>query len=153
MFNGSPVIEAKVDELIAAARAELATIEALGGAVEAIGSGYMKERLVESNAARLAAIESGEKVVVGVNAHTETADSPLTGGSDSGFLMVGESAEADQLARLAAWREGRDGAAVEAALDKLSVAAAEGRNIMEPSIAPRARPTWPMRAWTICAPA
>ncbi len=135
IFTGSPVIEAKVDELIAAAREELATIEALGGAVEAIGSGYMKERLVESNAARLAAIESGERVVVGVNAHTETADSPLTGGSDSGFLMVDEGAEADQLARLTAWREGRDGAAAEAALDKLSAAATEGRNIMEPSIA------------------
>ncbi|MEE8189678.1 MAG: methylmalonyl-CoA mutase family protein [Kiloniellales bacterium] len=135
IFTGSPVIEAKVEELMAGAREEMATIEGLGGAVAAIESGYMKERLVESNAARLAAIEAGEKVVVGVNAYTQTAPSPLTDGADSGFLSVDPGAEAGQLERLAAWRASRDGAAVEKALGDLGRAAAEGRNVMEPSVA------------------
>ena len=51
----------------------------MGGAVAAIESAYMKQRLVESNFKRLAAIESGEQTVVGVNAFTEGAPSPLRG--------------------------------------------------------------------------
>jgi (2R)-ethylmalonyl-CoA mutase len=135
IFTGSPVIEAKVAELAAEARAEIETIEALGGAVAAIESAYMKERLVESNAKRLAAIEAGERTVVGVNAYTESEPSPLTAGAGGGYLSVGEGAEADQVARLQAWREGRDRAAVEAALAALTRAAAQGSNVMEPSIA------------------
>ncbi|MCH8037356.1 MAG: cobalamin-dependent protein [Proteobacteria bacterium] len=135
IFTGSPVIEAKVAELATEARAELETIEALGGAVAAIESAYMKERLVESNTQRLAAIEAGERTVVGVNAYTESEPSPLTAGAGGGYLTVGEGAEADQLARLQAWREGRDSAAAEAALAALSRAAADGSNVMEPSIA------------------
>ncbi len=135
IFTGSPVIEAKVAELATEARAELATIEALGGAVAAIESAYMKERLVESNAKRLAAIEAGERTVVGVNAYTESEPSPLTAGAGGGYLTVGEGAEADQLARLEAWRAARDSAAAEAALAALTRAAADGSNVMEPSIA------------------
>jgi len=135
IFAGSREIAAKVAALVAAAHDELARIERQGGAVAAIESAYMKERLVESNARRLAAIESGEQVVVGVNAYTETAPSPLTAGADGGFLAVDPAAEADQLARLAAWRAARDGAAVATALAELRAAAAEGRGIMEASIA------------------
>ena len=50
LFDGSPVVEAKVDELVAGARAELATIEAMGGAVAAVESGYLKSALVSSHA-------------------------------------------------------------------------------------------------------
>ena len=135
IFTGSPVIEAKVAELATEARAELETIEALGGAVAAIESAYMKERLVESNTKRLAAIEAGERTVVGVNAYTESEPSPLTAGAGGGYLTVGEGAEADQVARLEAWRAARDPAAVEAALAALTRAAAQGSNVMEPSIA------------------
>jgi len=135
IFAGSREIAAKVAALAEEARDELARIERQGGAVAAIESAYMKERLVESNARRLAAIESGEQVVVGVNAYTETAPSPLTAGADGGFLAVDPKAEADQLARLAAWREARDDKAVAATLAALTSAAAEGRSIMEPSIA------------------
>ncbi len=135
IFEGSPVIEAKVAELIEEARGELARIEDMGGAVAAIDSAYMKERLVESNARRLAAIETGKQTVVGVNAYTESAPSPLTDGGDGGFLAIDSNVEAEQIARLKAWRDTRDGAAAEAALTALKAAAAEGRNIMEPSIA------------------
>jgi (2R)-ethylmalonyl-CoA mutase len=132
IFDGSAEIDRKVEELKREARAELATIERMGGAVAAID--YMKRRLVESNTARLSRIEDGQQVVVGVNRFTETEPSPLSAG-EGAVLTVGPEAEADQIARLKAWRESRDAKAVAAALEDLSRAAAEGRNIMEPSIA------------------
>ena len=97
----------------AGARAELAQIDALGGAVGAIG--YMKSRLVESNAARIAAIENGETVVVGVNKWQAGEPSPLMTGPGAA-MEADPAAEADQLARLDAWRAARDDAAVTAAL-------------------------------------
>ena len=135
LFTGSPVIEAKVEELAAEARAELARLDAMGGAVAAVESSYLKQRLVESNAKRLAAIESGAITVVGVNKFTESAPSPLTAGEDGGFLSVDPKAEAEQIARLAAWRAARDGKAVTAALAGLVAAAKDGSNIMPASIA------------------
>ena len=135
LFTGSPVVEAKVEELAAEARAELARIDAMGGAVAAVESSYLKQRLVESNAKRLAAIESGEITVVGVNKFTESAPSPLTAGEDGGFLSVDPKAEAEQIARLQAWRAARDGKAVAAALAGLAAAARDGSNIMPASIA------------------
>src|SRR5215468_6132258 len=134
LFTGSPVVAAKVAELIATAKEELARIEAMGGAIPAVESGYMKERLVESNARRIAAIEAGEQVVVGVNKHKDSASSPLTTGATD-FLSVDEKAESAQIANLQAWRAGRDGAKVDAALAELRAAAKDGRNIMPPSIA------------------
>jgi len=135
IFDGSTVITAKVAELKAEALAELARIEAMGGAIAAVESSYMKQRLVESNSRRLAAIESGEQVVVGVNRFTDSAPSPLTTGAEAGFLTVDDTAEREQVAALQAWRAGRDAGRVKAALDALRAAAAEGRNVMEPSIA------------------
>ena len=132
IFDGSHAIERKVGELKAEARAELAAIENMGGAVAAID--YMKRRLVESNTARLNDIEAGVQTVVGVNAYTETEESPLSAGEDA-IQTVEESVEPEQVARLAAWREARDDAAVQAALAELEAAAKEDRNVMEPSIA------------------
>jgi ethylmalonyl-CoA mutase len=135
IFSGSAVIDAKVAELKQAAREELAYIDELGGAVAAIESSYMKQRLVESNARRVAAIETGEQVVVGVNTFTDSAPSPLTAGNDGGILTVDEAAEAEAIERLEAWRAGRDDSAVKAALAQLQADARAGRNIMEASIA------------------
>jgi (2R)-ethylmalonyl-CoA mutase len=135
IFDGSTVIAAKVEALKADARAELARIESMGGAVAAIESSYMKQRLVESNARRLSAIESGEQVVVGVNKFTESAPSPLTAGADGGFMKVDDQAEIEQVERLKAWRAARDGAAVAAALQRLEADARSQANIMEASIA------------------
>jgi (2R)-ethylmalonyl-CoA mutase len=95
----------------------------------------MKQRLVESNARRLAAIESGQQVVVGVNKFTESAPSPLTAGGDGGFMKVDEAAESEQVARLRAWRTERDAASAAAALKRLESDARSGANIMEASIA------------------
>ncbi|RDD61922.1 protein meaA [Ferruginivarius sediminum] len=134
LFTGSPVVEAKVDELCAAACEELDRIERMGGAVAAVDNAYMKERLVEANAERLRRIESGEQTIVGVNAYAESEPSPLTTGADGSFLAVDPNDEAAQIESLHRWRAERDDAAATAALEALKTAAAEGRNIMEPSI-------------------
>ncbi len=135
IFDGSTEIAAKVAELKDEARAVMADIAALGGAAVAVESGFMKQALVESNSRRVADIESGDKPVVGVNVFTESAPSPLTSGDDGGFMTVATSAEDEQIAAIKAWREARDGATAEAAVSALKAAAAEGQNIMEPSIA------------------
>ncbi len=132
LFDGSPVVAAKVEALKTEARAELAILDGMGGAVAAIE--YMKSRLVESNAARLGGIERGETTVVGVNAWTEGEPSPLVG-EDGGIMTVDPAVEADQIGRLDAWREARDAHAVEAALVALRQAARDGTNIMPPSVA------------------
>jgi len=134
IFDGAAVIQEKVDRLTADAREELARIDAMGGAVSAIESSYMKQKLVESNARRLSAIESGAQVVVGVNRFTETDASPLTGG-DGSIMTVDPAAEAEQIVRLQEWRAQRDNAKVEASLSDLRAALASGANVMEPSIA------------------
>jgi ethylmalonyl-CoA mutase len=133
VFDNSPVIAGKVSELKAAARDELKHIAALGGTVAAVESGYLKRQLVESNSRRVEAIERGEQIVVGVNRFTETEPSPLA--AAGAVLTVAPEAEADQVARLKAWREQRDRQAVAAALDGLRRAAQGGANIMPPSIA------------------
>ena len=134
IFDGSSEISRKVAALKEEALAELAKIDALGGAAAAVESGYMKSKLVESNTARLEAIEAGEQVVVGVNRFTGGEPSPLTAG-DNQILVVPPHIEAEQIARLNAWREQRDAKAAKAALEELSQAAKEGRNMVEPSIA------------------
>ena len=132
LFDGNPAVDAKVEELKAGARAELANLDAMGGAIAAID--YMKARLVDSNADRVNRIERGETVVVGVNKYTASEPSPLVG-ADGGIMVVDPAVEQDQIARLDAWRAGRDAAAVKAALDELRAAASAGRNVMPASIA------------------
>jgi (2R)-ethylmalonyl-CoA mutase len=134
IFDGSVEIERKVQALMEGAREELNRIDEMGGAVNAVESSYMKQKLVESNARRIGAIEAGEQIVVGVNKWTETEPSPLTTG-DGSILTVDPKSEAEQIERLKAFRAGRDGKAAEKALAELRVAASEGRNVMEPSIA------------------
>jgi ethylmalonyl-CoA mutase len=132
VFEGSKVMRRKVDELKAAALAELERIDAMGGAVAAID--YMKHALVESNTDRVRRIESGEQIVVGVNRWTETEESPLSTGEGS-IEAVDPAIEQEQVGRLAAWRAQRNAEAVKRALAALERAAREGGNIMEPSIA------------------
>jgi (2R)-ethylmalonyl-CoA mutase len=132
LFDGNPVVEAKVEALKEGARAELAMLDGMGGATGALD--YMKARLVDSNAARVGRIEREETVVVGVNRFTASERSPLMG-EDGGIMVVDPGVEAEQIGRLNAWRETRDNAAVKSALADLRRAAADGRNIMPASIA------------------
>jgi (2R)-ethylmalonyl-CoA mutase len=132
LFDGNPAIDRKVAALKDGARAELAQIDAMGGAVAAIE--YMKSRLVEANSDRIARIEAKEVTVVGVNRFTTTEPSPLTTG-EGAIMQADPRAEADQIARLKDWRAHRDGDAVTAALTVLRRAADAGENIMPASIA------------------
>ncbi|MDN5568637.1 MAG: methylmalonyl-CoA mutase family protein, partial [Paracoccus sp. (in: a-proteobacteria)] len=132
LFDGNPVIDAKVAELKSGARAELDLLDQMGGAIAAID--YMKSRLVESNAARLGKIETNETIVVGVNRWQQAEPSPLTAG-DGGIMVVDPAVEQDQIARLEDWRASRDADTVAAALDALRADAAAGRNVMPASIA------------------
>ncbi len=132
LFDGNAAVDAKVTMLKDGARAELANIDAMGGAVSAIE--YMKGRLVDSNADRLNRIERNETVVVGVNRFTEGEPSPLMD-EDGGIMVVDPAVEQDQINRLNTWRAERDAEAVQAALADLRAAAREGRNVMPASIA------------------
>ena len=133
LFEGSHEIERKVASLKQEIEAELAHIDALGGAIAAVESGYLKSALVASNTARLEAIERGEQIVVGVNKYRDSEPSPLTADGAS-ILVVSGHAEAQVVAELSAWRAARDPVAVAAALKALKSAAREDRNIMPPSI-------------------
>jgi ethylmalonyl-CoA mutase len=133
LFDGSPVVAERVGALKAEARAELARIEAMGGALTAVDVGYMKQRLVESGAKRLADVASAAQKVVGVNCFCDTERPALA--AEGGFLAIDPAAEAEQVERLRAHRDARDPREASSTLEVLRAAAAEGRNIMEPSIA------------------
>jgi ethylmalonyl-CoA mutase len=130
IFEGSVVMDGLVGELLEGARAELERIAERGGAVEAVP--YMKAALVESHRARIARIESGSQVLVGVNRFTETEPSPLTA-EDGGILVVDPGVEAEARAALAAWRSSRGDVRPE--LEELRRVAAGDENIMEATLA------------------
>jgi ethylmalonyl-CoA mutase len=133
IFEGSKVMEGLVDELAAAASAEMAIVEEHGGAVEAVD--YMKTQLVESHRERVRRIESGELKVVGQNVYTSTEDAPLQTGEDGGILTVDPQVEHDQIAAVREWCSQRDQAAIDEALTKLAAAAHdESQNIMPPTL-------------------
>src|SRR5947208_4424941 len=130
IFEGSKVIEARTNELIEAAQAELDDVLALGGAFEAIDE--IKGRIVRSGTERTRRIEAGDLKVVGVNVFPETAESPL--GGDEIILRVDPAVEAEMKEDVAQWRAARDNDAVERALDRLRAAAASDENVMPPTI-------------------
>jgi (2R)-ethylmalonyl-CoA mutase len=131
IFDGSKVVEARTQELVDEATAELDDVLSLGGAFEAIDE--LKTRLVGSHVERMRRIESGDLTVVGVNAFTEAADSPL--GGDEAILRVDPAVQDQQIAELEAWRSERDQDAVKRALDELARVAATDENIMDATIA------------------
>jgi (2R)-ethylmalonyl-CoA mutase len=135
LFDGSKVVEAEVARLVAGAREEIDRVQALGGAVAAVESGYMKQALVSSHAARRGRIESGEDTVVGVNAYVTTEPSPLTADLDTAIQAADPEAERSAVAGLAEWRAGRDQAAVHRALGELAEVAKSGTNLMVPTLA------------------
>ncbi len=135
IFEGSVVIEERTQQLIEESKAELQKVLDMGGAVAAVENAYMKQRLVESHTNRLRAIESGEQLLVGVNAFTEGEDSPLTaGGSLGSILSVDEGAEREQIERLNSFRAKRNQADVDGALQNLRDVVTAGGNAMPPSI-------------------
>jgi (2R)-ethylmalonyl-CoA mutase len=134
LFDGSPVIRSKVDEIKTQARHEIDKIVGMGGVKAAIESGYMKSALVRSMSNRMRSINLGEQVVVGMNKWTDGLPSPLVAGSDGGMFKIDEAAVAETLANLQKTRATRDAARAQAALERLKEAAKSGANMMEPSI-------------------
>ena len=130
IFDGSHVIEAKVAELVADARAEMDRVQAMGGAIAAVESGYMKQELVSAHAARRGRIESGEEVIVGVNRFETTEPSPLTADLDGAIMTADPQAEASALRSVEEWKAQRDEAEVAAALARLAVDAKTDTNLM-----------------------
>jgi (2R)-ethylmalonyl-CoA mutase len=133
IFDGSHVIEAKVAELVASARAEIDRVQEMGGAIAAVD--YMKSELVSSHAARRARIESGEEVIVGVNKFESTEPSPLTADLDGAIMAADPEAEKTARASVEAWKSERDEAEVAEALEALAAAAATDANLMAPTLA------------------
>ena len=135
IFEGSTVIEAKVSELVAGAREEMDRVQAMGGAIAAVESGYMKQALVSSHAARRGRIEAGEDKVVGVNCFESTEPSPLTADLDAAIQTADPEAEQAAIESVRAWRQQRDEAGVTAALKQLADDAKSGANLMEATLA------------------
>ncbi len=134
IFEGSKVMEGLVAELVDGARAEMARVAELGGAVEAVD--YMKSALVESHRERWRRIESGDMTVVGMNRFTSTEPSPLTSDADGGIMVVDPEVEAEQQAAVSRWRRERDNEAANQALEELAaVARDDSQNIMPATIA------------------
>ena len=139
LFTGSPVVEAKVAELVEGAKAEMDRIQEMGGAVPAVESGYMKSALVASHSLRRQRIESGEDVVVGVNKYETTEPNPLTADLDTAIQTVDEGVEEAAITAVRAWRTERDedperGPRAAAALARLREVAATEENLMEASL-------------------
>lgn len=135
ILNGSPVIEAKMQELMEGANAEIQRVAEQGGVLAGIESGYMKQALVKSHAERLRAIETGELTIVGVNKFKETAESPLTQSGDGGIMKVDPAVEQQHIEAIQAHRASRDQDKVDSALNTLRDVAKSNDNIMPASIA------------------
>ena len=135
IFDGSHVIEAKVAELVAGAKAEIDRVQAMGGAIAAVESGYMKQELVSAHAARRARIESGEEKVVGVNVYETTEPSPLTADLDAAIQAADPEAERAAIASVEAWKAQRDQGRVDDALARLAADAKTDTNLMAATLA------------------
>ncbi len=125
-FAGSYVVETMTDELEAAAVALMQRVEDLGGAVAAIERGFQKSEIEQAAYAMALAVDSGERVVVGVNRFTIDVEEPYEP------LRVDPSIGVEQAERLAKLRAERDGDAVASALERIQAAAAGTGNVLYP---------------------
>jgi ethylmalonyl-CoA mutase len=135
VFAGSHVMEAKTAGIVEGARAEMAKVAEMGGAVPAVDSGYMKSQLVSSLAQRRMRLESGEDTVVGVNRFTSTEPSPLQAEGAEAIFTVERSVEEEAARAVLQWRSARDQEAADAALGRLREAATTDENLMEATLA------------------
>jgi len=125
-FAGSYVVEAMTDEVEAGARALMARVEEMGGAVAAIEKGFQKSEIERSAYDVSKGIDSGERIVVGVNRYQSTQEDKYDP------LRVDPSIEQDQRERLRVLRDKRDNAAVQSALADLRKAAEGSDNVLYP---------------------
>jgi ethylmalonyl-CoA mutase len=133
IFAGSTVVQSKVDEIVAGARAEIERVQEMGGAVAAVESGYMKTQLVASLAERRRRIEAGEEVVVGVNRFDTTEPSPLEG--EGVIETIKPEVEQEAVDAIKRWRDSRSQSEVDKALELLTSSARADTNLMEATLA------------------
>ncbi|MEU4246381.1 protein meaA [Amycolatopsis sp. NPDC026612] len=134
IFDGSHVIQAKVDEIMAGAREEIARVQDLGGAVAAVESGYMKSQLVASLAEYRREMENGERVLVGVNKFGTTEPSPLQAEGAKAIETIDPAVEKAAVTAIEEWRTQRDNAAVERSLATLKDRARTTENLFEATV-------------------
>ncbi|MFI9770599.1 protein meaA [Streptomyces sp. NPDC052415] len=139
IFEGSKVIETKVQALVEESLAEIDRIQEMGGAMAAVESGYLKSQLVASHAERRARIESGQEKIVGVNIYESTEPNPLTADLDAAIQTVDPAVEARVIAALEHWRGTRYQPPFNhprpcKALEKLKEAAQGSANLMEATL-------------------
>ncbi|MFB9905892.1 protein meaA [Allokutzneria oryzae] len=134
LFDGSPVIQAKVDEIVNGARAEIDRVQAMGGAVAAVESGYMKSQMVSSLAERRRRVEAGEDVVVGLNKFDTTEPSPLQAEGAKAIETIDPRVEREASEAVRAWRANRDASTVDESLRGLREAAKTGANLVTATV-------------------
>ncbi|WP_028807924.1 protein meaA [Streptomyces canus] len=139
IFEGSHVVEAKVNTLVEESLAEIERIQEMGGAMAAVESGYLKSQLVSSHAERRARIESGQEKIIGVNIFETTEPNPLTSDLDTAIQTVDPAVEARVVAGLQHWRDTRYQPPFNhprpcKALEKLKEAAKGTANLMEATL-------------------
>ncbi|WP_409493885.1 protein meaA [Amycolatopsis sp. cmx-11-12] len=134
IFDGSHVIQAKVDEIMAGAREEIARVQDLGGAVAAVESGYMKSQLVASLAELRRGMENGDRILVGVNKFETTEPSPLQAEGAKAIETIDPAVEKQAVTAIEEWRARRDNAAAESSLEKLKAIAKTSENLFEATI-------------------
>ncbi|RVD10556.1 methylmalonyl-CoA mutase, partial [Mesorhizobium sp. M7A.F.Ca.ET.027.02.1.1] len=125
-WGGSAYLERLTHDLAARALAHIEEVEALGGMAAATEQGIPKLRIEEAAARTQARIDSGEQMLVGVNAHRPETDIEVD-------VLKIDNAEvrARQLSKLQRLKGTRDVAAVESALDALTRAAQGNENLLE----------------------
>ena len=134
IFDGSHVIQSKVDEIMAGARAEIDRVQHVGGAVAAVESGYMKSQLVSSLAQYRRGMEDGERILVGVNKFETTEPSPLQAEGLKAIETIDPAVEKQAVAAIEEWRAHRDNAAVERSLDELRKVANTSDNLFDATL-------------------
>ncbi|MDT7799244.1 MAG: ethylmalonyl-CoA mutase [Actinomycetota bacterium] len=134
IFDGSHVIQAKVDEIMTGAREEIDRVQHVGGAVAAVESGYMKSQLVSSLAEYRRGMEEGQRVLVGVNKFATTEPSPLQSEGLKSIETIDPAVEKQAVAALEEWRAQRDDDAVEKSLAELKKIAKTTENLFDATV-------------------
>jgi methylmalonyl-CoA mutase, N-terminal domain len=123
-LGGSYYLETLTDQMEAAAMEYITKIDAMGGMIRAIDSGYPQKEIADAAYRYQLMEDRGQKVTVGVNKYVMREDRPIN------FLRIDEAVETEQIERVGRFKAGRDMAKVERRLKQLADACRNGRNVM-----------------------
>jgi methylmalonyl-CoA mutase, N-terminal domain len=123
-LGGSYFVESLTNQLEAEAREYIRQIDAMGGMIAAIESGYVRKEIADAAYRYSAAVQRGDKVLVGVNKYVEADEKQID------LLKIGQDVEEEVRANLRRVKQKRDSSAVQAALRRITADAHEKRNVM-----------------------